>query len=100
MDKYPQGSQSTYTKTYTFCNLSHLCKTLHFQFLSILTHITSHSPHLESVLHTNNFPLLSLLQQHTGDSTMPTQGHVPQLVPSVQQDFLHGPFTPCGSTGS
>jgi hypothetical protein len=54
MDKYPQGSQSTYTETYTFHNLSQLCKTLPFQFLSVLTHVTSHSPHLKSVLHANN----------------------------------------------
>ncbi|ELR11762.1 uncharacterized protein ACA1_362460 [Acanthamoeba castellanii str. Neff] len=54
MDEYPQGGQSTYAETYMFWNLGCLCKTLHFQFLSVLMHTTSHLPHLEAILHANN----------------------------------------------
>ncbi|ELR17120.1 uncharacterized protein ACA1_057560 [Acanthamoeba castellanii str. Neff] len=45
------------------CNFGHLCKVLPFQFLSIISHCTTHSSGLKTLLHVNNNFLSCTLQQ-------------------------------------
>jgi hypothetical protein len=54
MDEYPQAGQGIFVESYTLRNFGRLSKVLLLQFVSIITTCTSHSNHLEALLHSNN----------------------------------------------
>jgi hypothetical protein len=63
MDEFPQGGRSVFAESYTLRNFGRLCKVLPFQFLSIISHCTTHSGGLETLLRVNNDFLSCALQQ-------------------------------------